>query len=158
MKKIFVFWIIFLIILTAGIILAISSRSTLKREEKRAEQLRKAIISRPSRLPKQPVVSEGKTEGPGLEKVRVETPPQTASKVPKQITETAPTEPAPATPSSPSGEIPPLGSNIPVQINTNSLEITVPSPASQENPVKQEEPQSPNPAPAPAEEPPAAGQ
>jgi len=103
MRKIFIFWIVFLVVLAAGIILAISSREALKREERRAEELRKAVISRPSHLPKQPVVPEAKTE------------------------------------SSPSGEIPPLQNDIPVQINTNSLEISVPSPALQENPALQEE-------------------
>jgi len=126
MRKIFIFWIVFLVVLAAGISLAISSRATLKREEKRAEELRKAVISRPSRLPKQPVVSEAKTEA--------------AIEAPKETTETAPAEPVPAVASSPSGEIPPLQNDIPVQINTNSLEISVPSPAKQENPASQEKP------------------
>ncbi|MDP3789714.1 MAG: hypothetical protein Q8R48_04855 [Candidatus Omnitrophota bacterium] len=126
MRGIFVFWIIFLVILIIGISLAISSRVTLKREEGRAAELRKSVISRPSRLPKQPAAPEAKTE--------------VVQEAPKEITEVTPippAEPAPAVPSASSegsasgGEIPPLGSDIPVQINTNSLEISIP-PASQE--------------------------
>ncbi len=107
MRKIFVFWIIFLVVLAAGIILAISSKATLNREESRAKELRKAVISRPLRLPKPLVTPEAKTEA-------------------------APAEPMPVVPSSPSGEIPPLQNDIPVQINTNSLEISVPPSVSKE--------------------------
>lgn len=129
MKKIFVFWIIFLVILIIGIALAISSKSALNREEKRAEELKKAVISRPSRLPKLPVVSEIKVEEP---KAQVEPPAKTEEETPI----TPPTQSELPT----SGEIPPMQGNIPVQINTNSLEISVPAPQSS-NPLTTEESQ-----------------
>lgn len=137
MRKIFVFWILFLVVLAIGVILAISSKVTLRREEKRAEKLRKVVISRPSRLPKQPVAPEAKTET-----VR-EAPKETteaALEAPKETAQAAPAEPAPAVASpSSSVEMPPLKNDIPVEINTNSLEMSIPPPALQDEPVSQAE-------------------
>ena len=135
MKKIFIFWIVFLIVLAVGVVLAISSKAVLRKEKKRAEELRKTIISRPLRLPKAPA-AEVKT---GQPKVKVEEPPKPAEEASKAVPETAP-QPV-------SGELPPMQNDMPVQINTNSLEISIPS-AQTPNPAPLEESQ-PNPA-APA--------
>lgn len=130
MRKIFVFWIIFLIALIVGIVLAVASKSTLKTEERRAQELRDEIISRPSILPKQRAVSKAKTEE---EKVRVETLPPPAIEAPKEAAEPVPAEPVPSA----SGEIPAAQNDIPVEINTNSLEISVPSPAPKDEQLQQ---------------------
>ncbi len=107
MRKIFVFWIIFLIILIAGIILTIYSKSVLRREERRAEKLKESIISEPSRSLEMPTAGE---------------------KAKEEVT------PEPVLPSQ--AEIPPL-QDIPVQINTNSLEISIPAPQPEE-PLQEE--------------------
>ncbi len=116
MRKIFVFWIIFVIILIAGIILAISSKTVLRREERRAEELRNTVIPRRS-LPisRTPAVGEVIPEKPKPEvQVIPEKPKPAADVIPKK-----------SEGSSLSGEIQPL-QDIPVQINTNSLEVVMP--------------------------------
>ncbi|MDD5680334.1 MAG: hypothetical protein PHI59_03740 [Candidatus Omnitrophica bacterium] len=132
MKKIFVFWIIFLVILIAGVSLAISSKFVLKREKERADELKKTGILRPSRSPKLPVASETKAAQP--EKAGVELLPKTEETA-KEAPATVPEQPV----SPVSGEIPPMQNNIPVQINTNSLEISVSAPQSS-NPVQEPQP------------------
>lgn len=98
MRKIFVYWIIFLVILIAGIILAVSSKSVLRREERRAEKLKESIMLRPSRPP-----------------------------LPDMPTAGDKTEPEIVPPALPSSDNLPPSEDIPVQINTDSLEIDIPS-------------------------------
>ena len=135
MRKIFIFWIIFLIILAIGISLVISSKSALKKEEKRAEELRKAVISRPSRLPKLPAAGKIEVEQP---KVEGESLPQPEERVSKETSGTAPAEPAPPT----LGETSSPQDKIPVEINTNSLEISIPAPQS-DNPLPESQSNQP---------------
>ena len=61
MRKIFIFWIIFLVILAIGISLALCSKIALRREERESEKLKKSVISRPSRVPDMPTAGD-KTE------------------------------------------------------------------------------------------------
>src|SRR3989338_8372732 len=135
MRKIFIFWIVFLIILFAGIILAISIKSALRSEERRAAELRESIMSRPSRSPEMPTAGEKAKE----EVAPLPKPPDEAAK------ETAAGTEQPSLPSS--TELPPL-EDIPVQINTNSLEIAIPAPSSEQplNPSQDEEPSQALPA------------
>jgi len=127
MRRIFVFWILFIIVLIIGISLVISSKSVLKKEEKRAAELRKAVISRPSRLPKLPAAGKIKAE---QSKAEGESLPKPEGEVPKETSGTTLAEPAPPA----SGETPSLQDKIPVEINTNSLEISIPAPQSNQLP------------------------
>ncbi|MBU4376475.1 MAG: hypothetical protein KKD29_03245 [Candidatus Omnitrophica bacterium] len=112
MRKIFIFWIIFLVILAIGISLALCSKIALRREERKAEKLKKSIISRPSRVPDMPTAGD---------KTEVEIVPLV----------------------SPSLDDMPSSEDIPVQINTNSLEIDIPAgqpliPTESEEPEEEE--------------------
>lgn len=132
MRRIFIYWIAFLIMLVAGITLVISSKSLLRREERENERLKKSAILRPSRIPKMPTAGE-------KDEIEAALPPKEIKEIKEAAKETPAADseqPVAVLPSS--DDLPPLG-DIPVQINTDSLEVDIPA-AQSDNPLQESQP------------------
>lgn len=135
MRKIFVFWIIFFVMLIAGITLVLGSKAALKREERKAERLKKAVVLQLSRTPQIPTAGEVNAgvvpqSPPSMQPLPSSLPappiiPLPSSPSPPPLPPSLPAQPViPPMPLDSSGELPPI-KDIPVQINTDSLEMDI---------------------------------